>query len=184
MTEMNSKFDSHGCCQSGENLINPMPEQKSGDKKLWIKGQIETPVGKVSVVHTELSSADKFGTWKARWGIGRMKYRIEPGLYAVGNPSDNSPVFVSANYKMSFDSLRKSLSGIDGWIMVIDTKGINVWCAAGKGTFGTDEIASRIAICGLDKVVSHRRIILPQLGAPGVSAHKVKEKSGFTVTYI
>ena len=73
-----------------------------------------------------------------------MDYRVEPGLYAVGSPTADSPVLVSANYKMSFDRLRSALPGVDAWILVLDTKGINVWCAAGKGTFGTDELVRRI----------------------------------------
>lgn len=99
------------------------------------------------------------------------------------NPTTDCPVFVTANYKMSFDRLRSALAGVDGWILVLDTKGINVWCAAGKGTFGTDELVRRIDDAELTKVVSHNRLIVPQLGAPGVSAHKVRERSGFRVTY-
>lgn len=112
-----------------------------------------------------------------------MNYKVEPGLYSVGNPDKSSPVLVTANYEMSFDSLRKELKGLDAWILVLDTKGINVWCAAGKGTFGTTELLNRIAIVQLDKVVSHRTLILPQLGAPGVSEHEVLKNSGFKVQY-
>ena len=108
---------------------------------------------------------------------------VEPGLYAVGEPTEDSPVLVSANYKMSFDVLRKELGGKNVWILVLDTKGINVWCAAGKGTFGTDEIVKQIKNCQLDTIVSHKKIIVPQLGAPGVSAHKVRLQSGFKVVY-
>ncbi len=112
-----------------------------------------------------------------------MRYLVRPGLYAVGNPTAESSVFVSANYKMSFDRLRSALDGIDGWILVLDTKGINVWCAAGKGTFGTDELVHRIDDTDLGSVVSHKRLIVPQLGAPGVAAHEVKRRSGFRVVY-
>jgi len=66
---------------------------------------------------------------------------------------------------------------------VLDTKGINVWCAAGKGTFSTDEIVNRVFATHLKEVVSHRKLILPQLGAPGVAAHAVKKRSGFWVEY-
>jgi hypothetical protein len=90
---------------------------------------------------------------------------------------------VSANYKLSFDVLRRELKGLNVWILVLDTKGINVWCAAGKGTFGTDELVRRIALAQLGKVVDHRKVIVPQLGAPGVSAHKVKQATGFRVLY-
>lgn len=91
-----------------------------------------------------ITFSDRLGAWKARWGIGRMNYRVEPGLYRLGKPDRRSPVFVSANYKMSFDILRSSLAGRDCWILVLDTKGINVWCAAGKGTFGPMELMGRI----------------------------------------
>jgi hypothetical protein len=137
----------------------------------------------IPVVATDLSAADRWGSIKARWDIGRMRYSVLPGLYAVGEPGADSPVFVSANYKMSFDALRSSLAGIDGWILVLDTKGINVWCAAGKGTFGTKELVSRIAKTKLASVVAHRRLILPQLGAPGVSAPEVARLSGFKVEW-
>jgi hypothetical protein len=112
--------------------------------------------------------------------MGRI---VPPGLYRLGSPDKNSPVFASANYTLSFDALRSALAGRDAWILVLDTKGINVWCAAGKGTFGTGELIRRIAVTGLVDVVAHRRIILPQLGAPGVSAHEVARSSGFSVEY-
>jgi hypothetical protein len=113
----------------------------------------------------------------------RMHYRVDPGLYALGSPNDSSPVFVSANYRLSFNVLRRALTGIDGWILVLDTKGINVWCAAGKGTFGTAELINRICAADCAKIVTHRTIIVPQLGAVGVSAHEVKKKTGFSVSY-
>ena len=146
-------------------------------------GEVDTPAGPVPQVATNLNMADHLGAIRARLGIQRMHYAVEPGLYAVGSPTAESPVFVSANYKLSFDHLRRELEGIDGWIMVIDTKGINVWCAAGKGTFGTDEIVNRIEATHLSEVVNHRSIIVPQLGAPGVSAHQVKQRSSFRVIY-
>lgn len=134
-------------------------------------------------VETVLTFADRWGAWKARWGIKRMNFRVNPGLYRVGNPDEHSPVLVSANYKMSFDLLRQGLDGFDAWILVLDTQGINVWCAAGKGTFGTAELVRRMAIVDLNQAVDHRTLILPQLGAPGVAAHKVKQMTGFKVVY-
>jgi len=112
-----------------------------------------------------------------------MHYTIEPGLYALGNPNPQSPVLVTANYKMSFDKLRQELPGGNFWILVLDTKGINVWCASGKGTFGTTELVNRIESSSLPNIVSHRELILPQLSGPGVAAHDVKKLSGFKVIY-
>jgi hypothetical protein len=132
---------------------------------------------------SELAWRDRWDHFLARWGVNRSGHRVAPGLYALGRPSPDSPVLVTANYTLSFDALRSSLAGIDGYILVLDTKGINVWCAAGKGTFGTDELVGRIASTGLSKVVAHRKLILPQLGAPGIAAHEVRRRSGFTVEY-
>lgn len=149
----------------------------------WVVGSLNTPAGDIPQVSTFLRLPDHLGSWKARCGIGRMSYSIAPGLYAAGTPTDESPVLVTANYKMSFDCLRSQLTGVDAWILVLDTKGINVWCAAGKGTFGTDEIVQRAAATKLADLVSHRRLIVPQLGAPGVAAQQVKERNGFRVVY-
>ena len=142
-----------------------------------------SPVVQVTRVTPEITLADRIGTLKTRLGIGRMNYSVSPGLYAMGNPTVDSHVFLSANFKLSFDILRQGLAGMDAWLLVLDTKGINVWCAAGKGTFGTDEIVNRVAVTGLERVVSHRRLIVPQLGAPGVAAHEVRRRTGFSVIY-
>jgi len=104
-------------------------------------------------------------------------------LYSIGDPTPDSPVFVTANYTLSFDRLRSALDSVDGYILVLDTEGVNVWCAAGKGTFGTDELVNRIEVTRLHEVVNHRILILPQLGAPGVAAHEVKKRSKFKVEY-
>jgi acetyl-CoA decarbonylase/synthase complex subunit gamma len=149
----------------------------------FVSGFVDTPAGRFPQVSSALVWQDRWGSIKARLTAFRMDYKIDPGLYALGTPDDQSPVFVSANYKMSFDRLRQALGGRSGWILVLDTKGINVWCAAGKGTFGTQELIWRIESSGLKKIVSHRKLILPQLGAPGVAAHKVKQFSGFNVKY-
>ena len=123
------------------------------------------------------------GAWKARWGIGRMSYRVPAGLYAVGTPDSTAPVVVTANYKMSFDIVRRALAGRDLWLLVLETHGVNVWCAAGKGTFGTEELVRRIEKTGLLEVVSHRRLLLPILAATGIAAHEVKRLTGFAVSY-
>jgi acetyl-CoA decarbonylase/synthase complex subunit gamma len=149
----------------------------------WTRGTVATPGGPAFRITTDWTRADTWGMIKSRVGAFRMNYSVAPGLYAVGDPTKESNVFVSANYKLSFDILRRELKGMNAWILVLDTKSINVWCAAGKGTFGTDELICRIAATKLDAVVSHRRLIVPQLGAVGVSAPEVQKKTGFRVSF-
>lgn len=177
-----SEEGTSGCCGGAEKPLFP-PITKYDKNDHWVIGEIQTSLGIVPQITTHLIFKDTLGSWKVRLGINRMNYKINPGLYAVGVPDNTSPVLVAANYKLSFDALRKELSDINAWILVLDTKGINVWCAAGKGTFGTKELVSRIDKTKLYEIVSHRRLILPQLGAPGISAHEVLKNTEFKVIY-
>jgi hypothetical protein len=149
----------------------------------FVSGWLDTSIGRVPQVSCKLSWVDRSGRWAMRWGIGREHYRVTPGLYAVGRPDQHSPLLISANYKLSFDCLRVALDGENAWILVLDTKGVNVWCAAGKGTFSTEEIVKRCINTRLPELLSHRTMIVPQLGAPGVAAYKVKQECGFQVIY-
>jgi hypothetical protein len=167
-----------GCQPRADEATNPIIFNHN-----FITGTIQTPAGPIPQIATRLDGSDYLGAVRVRWGIKRDQYRVDPGLYAVGTPNEHSDVLVTANYKLTFDTVRKNLHGMNVWLMVLDTKGVNVWCSAGKGTFGTKEIINRIQLTSLDKIVQHKRIILPQLGAVGVAAHGVKESSGFTVLY-
>jgi acetyl-CoA decarbonylase/synthase complex subunit gamma len=151
----------------------------------WIIGTVESAAGPVYRVSTVLTGADLWGHFLCRISGHRNDYKIPPGLYAAGNPGPRSDVFASANYKMSFDKLRAALDGMDAWVLVLDTGGINVWCAAGKGTFSTEELIGRLRSEKLSEVVSHKgkRIVVPQLGAAGVSAHVVARETGFKVGF-
>jgi hypothetical protein len=149
----------------------------------FIDGYVSGTHGRIPRLKTTLDGKDRSGTIKVRLGFGRDNYMVPPGLYAVGNPNKSSPILATANYKLTVDMLRCNLQALDIWIMVIDTKGINVWCAAGKGTFGTYEIIKKIKELKLKDLVNHRTIILPQLCAPGVAAYQVLKNSGFKAIF-
>jgi hypothetical protein len=171
------------CC--GASPAEPGPShEKPGYRVLgFVKDFLPTPAGPVPLVYAQLSREDRRGTLFARLGIGRDNYRIAPGIYGIGAPDAQSPVVVTANYKLSFDVLRSNLASVSAWILVLDTRGINVWCAAGKGTFSTQEVAGRVQSSRLGDVVTHRRLILPQLAATGVCARQVKRLCGFEVVW-
>jgi hypothetical protein len=132
---------------------------------------------------SKISLANRWDHFLARWGVRRGNHRVAPGLYRLGDPGPRSAVFVTANYTLSFDALRSALKSVDAYILVLDTHGINVWCAAAKGTFSTQELVERIESTHLREIVRGRVIILPQLGAAGVAAHEVKRLSHFKVEY-
>jgi hypothetical protein len=123
---------SKNCCNTGKNeactsgieasthifpMITPLsaisepPVSIPSCGQPFVVGSIETSVGLVPRVSSALTWRDALGTVKARWGVGRMHYTVEPGLYALGNPDSQSNILVTANYKMSFDRLREALPG-------------------------------------------------------------------------
>jgi acetyl-CoA decarbonylase/synthase complex subunit gamma len=146
-------------------------------------GWHQNSTGKIPRIGSRLTLSDHLGACMARWGINRLEYLVPAGLYAIGSPAPEDPVVVTANYKMSYDIVRWALSGRNVWLLVLETFGINVWCAAGKGTFGTDELVRRIDETGLAGMVAHRRLVLPILGATGVAAHEVTKRTGFSTRY-
>ena len=135
------------------------------------------------MLSSTLTWRDTLKRWSLRWGIGRGTSAVVPGLYRVGEPTPASPVVVTCNYRMTVDIVRRDLAGVDVWLLVLDTFGINVWCAAGKKSFGTDELVRRIFATHLADRVEHETLILPQLGAVGVAAHKVRQLTGYRVVW-
>ena len=171
------------CCGSPPGPPSSALEKPGYRLEGFVEDLKNTTAGQVPRVKSKLERSDFWGTLIARLGIKRDQYKIAPGLYCIGNPNEDSAVLVTANYKLSFDTLRRELNSVDAWILALDTRGINVWCAAGKMLFSTSELTQRIKQTQLNKVVRHNRIILPQLGATGVSAPQVRKESGFKVIW-
>ena len=108
---------------------------------------------------------------------------IKTGLYRAGNPSQDSPVVVTANYELTYYTVMRALAkdGIDAWVLVCDTAGINVWCAARGVHFDSEDIIQMIRITRLSEFVNHREILLPQLAAAGMDPADIRERTGFRV---
>jgi len=114
--------------------------------------------------------------------FGRLfPFPTRPGLRRVGNPGRSSPVLVTCNFELTVRRVIQTLKrdGVDAWLLVAPTKGINVWCAAAGGHFTTDTIVSVINTSGIESMVNHRKLILPQLSAPGVNSRALKERTGW-----
>lgn len=149
-----------------------------GSLPRWAEAWTDTAAGRVLRVKTAPGFRDRLDLLRSRLVRRRERIRVAPGLYAVGAPGADTPVFVTANYKPSFDALRFALIHRDAWLLALDTRGVNVWCAAGKGSFGDEELLRRLRASRLDLVAPRSDLVLPQLGATGVSAWKVARATG------
>ncbi|MFC1830164.1 copper oxidase, partial [Thermodesulfobacteriota bacterium] len=105
------------------------------------------------------------------------------GLHRIGNPGPDSPVLVTCNFDLTVKRLRHTLFGLDLWLLVSDSKGVNVWCAAGAGVYNTHSVVSVVKTSGIEDKVNHRTLILPPLSAPGIKAADVTAQTGWRVKW-
>lgn len=108
-----------------------------------------------------------------------LPHPTKPGLRPIGNPGADAPVLVTGNYHLTVRRLEKVLRGHDVWLLVANSRGINVWCAAGGGHFTHHDIIAAIRAARLSTRVNHRQLVLPQLSATGVERKPIFEATGF-----
>jgi ubiquinone/menaquinone biosynthesis C-methylase UbiE len=108
--------------------------------------------------------------------------KVRTGLYAVGNPTPASPVLVTGNFDLTVRRLVKAIDGqVDAWLLVADSAGINVWCAAGGGYFTAEKVIAAVKSSHLERVVKHHALVLPQLCANGVDGWRIRQETGWGV---
>lgn len=160
-------------------------ERKITDK--YIKDMIIDTIDlegiRVPVLSRVIKRNDKIGTVAVRCGINRYSYEIPTGLYLIGDKEYAKDVIVTCNYKLTIDILRSNIKAKGLYLLVLDTFGINVWCAAGKGTFSSRELIYQIVKSDIKKKLKIRKIILPQLGATSMEAAIIRKMSGLSVVY-
>ncbi|MBL7073831.1 4Fe-4S binding protein [candidate division KSB1 bacterium] len=101
------------------------------------------------------------------------------GLVKIGNPERHSPVFLTCNYHLTVERVKRALKGVDCYLLVANSRGINVWCAAADGHFTNHDVISVLKTSGIEELVDHRNVIMPQLAATGVEAKIIHKKSGW-----
>jgi NAD-dependent dihydropyrimidine dehydrogenase PreA subunit len=108
-----------------------------------------------------------------------LPHATKPGLRRIGNPTPDAPVLVTGNYALTVRRLERELRGRDLWLLVANSRGINVWCAAGGGHFTHHDVIAAIRAERLAERVDHRRLVLPQLAATGIERRPIADATGF-----
>ncbi|UCC19728.1 MAG: methyltransferase domain-containing protein [Promethearchaeota archaeon] len=102
---------------------------------------------------------------------------IEPGLYPSGNPNKDSPIIVTANYVYTYIKVMRALKGVDAWVLCVDSRGINVWCAARGNNFGNKQLIEAVETTGIARITNKKTLIVPQLSAGGIAAPLIKSEA-------
>jgi len=97
----------------------------------------------------------------------RIHPRVKPGLYAIGNVSENSPCLVTSNYALTYFTVKSDIeaSKVPSYLLVIDTEGLSVASSVAGGKFTAEKIAEAIEEYKVKEKVKHRTIIIPGLAA-------------------
>jgi len=132
-----------------------------------------------------LRPEDDVSILKSTWDyIGRwFPNPVEPGLRKLGKPDHRAPVFVTGNFHLTVRRVEKALSAIDAWLLVAPSNGINVWCSSAGGEMTVHNLLTVIKTSRVRDRVAHRRLILPQLSAPGIDRQRLKETSGWSAEF-
>ena len=105
------------------------------------------------------------------------RFPCEPDTVLIGNPDKSSPVLVTCNFDYTVRHLKDYLEKeqLDCFLLVVNTKGTNVWCAAAERIFTTDTVLSHLKVYNVGELVNHHQLILPQLSVAGVKRKELKE---------
>lgn len=119
-----------------------------------------------------VGTALRFFPWPARAGLVR-----------IGHPDSTSPVLLTGNYRLTVERVKRALRGLDAFLLVANSRGINVWCASAGGHLTHHDVVAALKTSGIEEMVEHRRVVLPQLAAAGVEGRLVQQKTGWKVIW-
>lgn len=105
------------------------------------------------------------------------------GLVKIGNPDRRSPVLLTGNYVLTVRRLKRSLKGQNVYLLIANSRGINVWCAAAGGLLNNHSAISVIKTSGIEDLVDHRQVVLPQLAATGLDQRVIHHKTGWRTVW-
>jgi NAD-dependent dihydropyrimidine dehydrogenase PreA subunit len=112
-----------------------------------------------------------------------LPWPCESGLVRIGNPGRDAPVLLTCNFRLTVERVKRALAGLDAYLLVANSRGVNVWCAATGGLMTDHDVVSVLKTSGIERLVDHRQVILPQLAATGIEAKSVQKRTGWRVVW-
>ncbi|MCG3221230.1 MAG: 4Fe-4S binding protein [Candidatus Heimdallarchaeota archaeon] len=110
-------------------------------------------------------------------------FPAKTGYQRVGNPDENSPVLLTCNFHLTILRLKKATKGLNYHLLIANSKGINVWCAATGDSLNNHSVISVIKTSGIEDKVNHKKVIMPQLAAPGVESKVILKNVGWKILW-
>jgi acetyl-CoA decarbonylase/synthase complex subunit gamma len=111
----------------------------------------------------------------------RKPVAVEPGLKVFGAPDENSPVFFTTNFALTYYTVASDIenSKMNAYLVVVDTEGSAVTSGVAGRKLTADKVANALKATGLEGKVKHRRLIIP--GKASRISGEIEELSGWKV---
>ena len=89
--------------------------------------------------------------------------QVQPGLYEIGEPTADSPLYVTTNFSITYFSVANEISGsgVPGWLLVTDAEGMSVLTAWAAGKFDAVRIAKAVKENDVAAKLNHKKLVLP-----------------------
>jgi acetyl-CoA decarbonylase/synthase complex subunit gamma len=89
--------------------------------------------------------------------------QVQPGLYEIGEPTPDSPLYITTNFSITYFSVANEISGsgIPGWLLVADSEGMSVLTAWAADKFDAERIAKAVKSAGLADKLNHKKLVIP-----------------------
>ncbi|MDL2238055.1 acetyl-CoA synthase subunit gamma, partial [Christensenellaceae bacterium OttesenSCG-928-K19] len=88
---------------------------------------------------------------------------MEPGVYRIGEPDENSYVFVTTNFSLTYFLVSGEIenTGMSAWLVLPECEGLSVLTAWAAGKFGGDKVASFLKEQDIFKTQKNKTLIIP-----------------------
>ncbi|MBC5997485.1 acetyl-CoA decarbonylase/synthase complex subunit gamma [Romboutsia ilealis] len=89
--------------------------------------------------------------------------RVEPKIYPINNPDENSPVLVTVDFALTYFIVSGDIerSKVPCWLVIPDAGGYSVLTSWAAGKFGGNSIAAFVKECGIAEKTKNRDLIIP-----------------------
>jgi acetyl-CoA decarbonylase/synthase complex subunit gamma len=107
--------------------------------------------------------------------------QVEPKVYAVGEPDENSPLMFTTNFSLTYYTVESDVeaSRVPSYILVVDTEGTSVLTAYSGDKLNEKTVADAMAKCRVEELVKHRKLIIP--GYVAVMSGKLEEATNWEI---
>jgi len=107
--------------------------------------------------------------------------QVDPKVYAIGEPNENSPVMFTTNFSLTYYSVESEVeaSRVPSYLLAVNTEGLSVLTAYSGDKLNEKTVKDAIDKAGLEKLVKHRKLIIP--GYVAVLSGKIEEATGWEV---